>query len=270
MLIAMITTLLAVAITGVPLPTSVPSVIARRNTAVNVPLWVSAESAVNEQGDIRSEMFDPVHRGMLLKTQQVSATIRANENAASAMKSNRGENEPPPCTLFAGERPRHWSDGKQGTSFEALVAGALAIYEGKVTAVAGGFFDGQPASLLKVDIVAELRSSAEFDTDGGVFVHYPTTEFVVGKQRFCARGGFNDYRPQVGDQVMIYALHSPVDARRKVVVAESRDLFFESKGSLISPQSLRTSLSEQQVRTLDDLRRETTIRLTPNQKLRPE
>ena len=160
----------------------------------------------------------------------------------------------PPCKLFKMELPRHFADGKMGTSLEALNRDAIAIYEGTIVEIRSGFFARQPASLLVVAVDEELRSSAEYDATRGLYVYYPIADFVVGDTRFCSRALYNDYAPRPGDAVIVYAMHGPADEGRQTVYAESRDLFFQSADRFIAPRSLRFDPAVAGLRTLTDLR----------------
>ena len=221
-----------------------PQVMQSSVARATAPIWVSAEAAATEQGQLRSEAFEARYYDALQRYAARAAERRRMRETSAAPASSG-------CESYVGERPNDWPDRKSPSTIDDLVRSSNAIYEGKVSAIVPGFFDGQPSSLLRVEVANALKSSAAYDPAAGLYVPYPAANFTIGNTRFCARPMHSNHEPRVGDRVLIFALHPPADDRGRLLHIESGDLLFESAdGKLSIPNRFRNDITVRELRSL--------------------
>lgn len=95
-------------------------------------------------------------------------------------------------------------------ALEALEKNALSIITGRIVAIDQGFFEGSPASMLRVTPTEVIRTSPQFDTAGDLYVYYPAATFSVGDTQLCSMARAHRTVPVVGDELVVYAHHSAV------------------------------------------------------------
>lgn len=221
-----------------------PPVIQSSVERATAPIWVSADAATTQQGQLRSEVFETRYYEALQRYAERTAERRRMRETTAAPASNG-------CESYVGERPNDWPDGKSPSTLDELVRSSNAIYEGKVSAIVPGFFDGQPSSLLRVEVTNALKSSPAYDPAAGLYVPYAAANFTIGTTRFCARPMYSDHEPRLGDRVLIFALHPPADDRGRLLHIESGDLLFASAdGKLSIPKRFRNDLTVRELRSL--------------------
>lgn len=222
-----------------------PHTLASRNAQATAPIWVSADAATDERGRLRRDVFEARYYDALQRYAIGAAERRAVTNATEP------END---CATYVGERPIEWSDEKIAGDFRDLVRFANAIYAGTITTITPGFFDGQPASLLGVNVTESVKGAAAYKTTGGLYVPYAAANFRIGGQQFCAQPLYQNYTPQVGDRIVVYALHAPADPDGKLIHADSRDLIFESSTKTLAvARDFRKELDVREWRSLGDV-----------------
>lgn len=214
------------------------------------PIWISAEAAASEKGDLQWRLFSSSEQGSLRRFLADSERLkRAAQGSPGHQPSAKSELDCP-IVLAASDEGR--IDPKPNGSFSDLTEQALAIYSGKIESISQGFFDGLPSSLLEVRVTEAFRSS---DLLGGekVLVPYAFARFKVGQATFCG-GSDAMFQPTVGDRVLVFIYDPPLDAARTLVFPRSPELLFQdSDGRLVVPEPLKTDKDLAVADSLDDL-----------------
>jgi hypothetical protein len=218
-------------------------------------MWVSAEAA-DRDGDVRFELFDQYAADDIDRLRERIRQETAGRPAPHL--EPRGRNAPyldeDLCTatdvVFS-----HRDDPKPRDTLGNLQRHALAILAGEVVGVEQGFLAGQPTSLLTVEVGSTLRASGELAAEGPLYVAYPYAVFAVGSDVFCAIDPRFDYRPKVGDRLLLFPSQPPADQQHRLLVPEPEELIAEeSPGVLFIPEKLRGDQTLGQIGNLHDLR----------------
>jgi hypothetical protein len=203
------------------------------------PIWISADAAASEQGDLRWQFFSPSEagnlRGFLAWNEELkSKPANAQEHGASDDQATDLE-----CPIALATSDQDRIDPKPNDSLSHLAEQAIAIYSGRIESISQGFFDGIPSSLLRVRTMEAFRSSPLIDEEE-VLIPYPYARFKIGDRSFCG-GSSAIYRPAVEDRVLVFVYDPPLNAARNLVFPRSPEIFFQgSEGHLVSPDSLKT------------------------------
>ena len=213
-----------------------PARLYSQNPNLKVPMWLRADQAIGADG-LRVDFFRDADVQML-------HDLIDEAHAAAAGKVPRAATDSIEPEICFGERPAEI--GLPDASLPDLVRSSRAIYSGTIEEVTPGFFEGIPASLLKVHIEAAPRASREFNTRGNrIFVYYPSAVLRVGGDRVCTRPATQSARPKPGDRILVFALAGPADTDGLVIYPQaSRHLIFETAdGQLLLPAQLQRSLA---------------------------
>jgi len=172
--------------------------------ATGAPIWVSAEAA-DRDGDVRFELFD---RYAADDVDRLRERIRQETAGRPAPHLEPRDRSAPYldedlCTatdvVFS-----HRDDPKPRDTLGNLQRHALAILAGEVVGVEQGFLAGQPTSLLTVEVGSTLRASGELAAESPLYVAYPYAVFAIGSDVFCTIDPRFDYRPKVGDRLLLF------------------------------------------------------------------
>lgn len=226
------------------------------------PLWVSAEAAASEKGDVRWDLFSSTDQDNLRRFLASSERLRREAKSSQGQQAGGKQQTDLECPLtLVSEEER--IDLKPNNSFSNLVEQALAIYSGTIEGISPGFFSGVPSSLLRVKVTKAFRSSDLVAKDE-VLVYYPLAHFTIGSSTFC--GGFHGMlEPAVGNRVLVFVYEPPTNAAQTLVHPQSPEFFFQtSEGHLIVPRELKTDRDIAAVGKLDDLERRLRDRLVPS------
>jgi hypothetical protein len=183
---------------GMP-PPAVAPLIAHRARPSSAPLWVSARTAFDTNGQLRPELFE-------------NSSLRS-------LRENQLRNGPT-CRVALGSPVLE--DFTRKSSFDDLVAGALTIVEGSVASADAGFLNGIPGTLFSLNIKETYKSLGNVDSTGNVLHLFigdatiPTPQGVI-----CSRT-LSQVPPKVGDDVVIFASVDPIDAEHRILVVEER------------------------------------------------
>lgn len=191
----------------------VPALIDGRN---GLPVWVSAEHAVDDQGHLRENLF----RDFVL-----------SDLRAAARKSQQK------CEVAIGRSLHHF---KPTSSLNALTSYATEVVSGKIVAGAQGFYDGMPGTLFRIS-ATYLKGRPSLET----YFFYPRAKIRTAEGFICATplgvGSFPD--PQPGDRLLWFEMEPPVifGDRTIAFVDLSRELVHERReGGTRLPQALRS------------------------------
>lgn len=190
----------------------------------DVPMWVSAASAVDETGAIRRDRFRPSTHARIERAV-------AKQRAALAYKSAALEVECP-FTLTTHR-------GRQASSITDGLEHAGSIYAGRIVEIEVGFRDGVPESLLAVKVTQTFKGKL-YSASETIYVFYPQARFSVGSAVFCNRGPRADYTPQVGDSIILMPAYVPLET--EAPVATNQVVFYVSEEEMILGREARVIL----------------------------
>lgn len=238
-----------------------PETLTNRDPSAQGYLWISARAAATPDGELRWRLFGDSDRSLLRHEGQ--SLDRALRRVAGSSLSQT----PQPSALQpAAERApyldkalcsrstvlfSHRRDDKPRDTWEDLRRYARAIFSGRVIAIDQGFQGGLPMSLLEVEVDQVVRSSDDYAHTGTFYVAYPYAVFTVGNQVFCRDEPKFEYRPQVGDRVVLFPSHLPRDRHAQMLDLEPSEILAQKpSGSVFLAEVLR---SEEALQGLDDL-----------------
>ncbi len=226
---------------------STADILARRDSGDPLRLWVSAADATTDAGKIRWEGFDPAGRATLRAEVLQSADL---ENAALQPVGERAPYLSEDLCSASTVIFSHFGDERPRDTWEDLVRYARGIFAARIVAIEQGFLGGLPESLLEVQIEEVIRPSRHFATSPRFFISYPYAVFAVGDQIFCRKYPKFSYRPQVGDRLLLFPSHRPVDLHALLLVLEPSEILAETPaGQLHLPEILR---GEKELLTVHD------------------
>lgn len=133
---------------------------------------------------------------------------------------------------LAGER--------KGAGFEDLVRAARGIYSASITDLSQGFFLGNPASVLKLEIAKVWKASPGEAPAKELFAVYPFARFAIGEAVFCSGEPGSLHEPKTGQRVLLFVTSEPLDPQRTLVWVDSESLISEDgNGKLSLPRSFQ-------------------------------
>lgn len=203
-----------------------------KNPARKTPIWVPAADSTDAAGRLNAAEFEP-HQ---------NPARPAPKSASAAQTANAADS---PCAGVAV----YEDFGLPGTprSIRALSRKSNFVVA-KVVDSTPGFFEGQPATLLRL---SESESSSAAD----IFAVYPAANFQVDHQvrcRFDPR--YPKDIPAVGDQVLLFP-SSASDRDGKVFAPAPTELIFEHEGRLRYASALQSDPDIASSRSLSDVAR---------------
>jgi len=232
-----------------PAPTRTPDVIESRWAGpADPPLWVSAQAAVDPDSILSWNLLGR-ERSSLLRG-AVEAQQEQVENAGPRQAGAPDLSVRPIPAAECKDSILNSEDEGAVVSFRKLVDGAQRVLRGVVRSVEPGFFAGDPATLLTLEVEEVVRESAPSNVTR-IHLAYPTAHFAIGPYRFCH--GEKSYLPAAGDRVLFFDALGPMDPEGRFFATQRRQVFFEDRaGGLILPDVMkkdrelagRTSLDE--------------------------
>ena len=196
------------------------------------PLWVSA-AAAERGGELRWELFDIYASDHLMAEQdRIRQLSRDGEKAPPVPVGDSPYLPEELCTATSFEAHR---ESAVRESLAALRATSVGIAYGRVLDISQGFLAGRPASLLSVAV----ESQSEGWEVSVLQVAYPYAAFAIGRDVFCAMDPGYDYRPEIGDHVLVLPHRPTVDEDRQLLIPESEELIAQKAGGkLVIPDAL--------------------------------
>lgn len=224
---------LAVAIS---LPSASAAEVSRRIQHVepmfDEPIWLAAEEAVDESGQLDRNLLP-----------RLVAGIERRPTLAPHQCVYFGPLEAEPRSLEDGFRPNR--------TLTDLTAHSRAIYVGKVVEIENGFYFQRPGTLLQVRLEGTLKRSSTFDPDDHLLIHYPAAEFEAGGYRFCKEDSRYLPRPAVGDRILVFADRPPFDRDRILISPGPNTIFVQPQGKDVAvPSQVKHAVDLQDVRDL--------------------
>lgn len=224
----------------------IPDLIDRKIVNVTEPLWVSAEAATGDDGQLVWDYFSSGDREVLKPLiERIDAGTVEEKVLVARQKLAQEDGSPylpqrlcPTLDVWIDEPD--WEEARPRDSFVDLVQHARAIYKGEVTALEQGFLGAVPHTLMKVEVQDVLRSSEDFAASNHLYVAYPYAAFAIGSRVFCTDDpGYGYYRPQLGDKLLIFPNYGPLDEGEILIKPEPGEILAEkASGSMALPSTL--------------------------------
>lgn len=123
-------------------------------------------------------------------------------------------------------------------TIENLAASAEWSIRGHVTNITPGFFNGEPFSLLTVEVDRTLAITGK-SPDPVLFVLYPYAHFRAGEISFCK----DDYRfphiPVVSDELLLFAPRGAAGVEAPLLMPDRNYVIFGSRDGVTLPAELQ-------------------------------
>jgi hypothetical protein len=192
---------------------SIPGVIARLHPGP--PVWVSARSAFNTDGDFRDELFD---------------------SRVQFLKKSRGKNAGR-CNEFLGTPPLE--DFTPKNSLDALAGYSLTIVKARVVAGDVGFDNGEPGILFALNVEETYKSISHAATDRALYLFIGEAAIPTPKGYICSKSSSTLPLPAVGDDVIVFCTVIPIDDEQRILHVEaSQQLVLQHEDRLYLPRSI--------------------------------
>jgi hypothetical protein len=203
------------------------------NSARSWPVWVPANEAVNSAG-----VLDPQ------KLPNNAPWHDRTERSVSASTTGHSDvNEPCQSVTVFDES----GFGSTATSIRGLVRLAKRVAVGTVIEIVPGFYDGLPASLIRMSV-----RSPSGATEGDAFFVYPSARFTANGRVFCRIDSQYAELPTVGDRVVLFGT-ATVDPGGQLFVPKSHEIIREHAGQLFMPRQLAHDPDLQSLSTFGEI-----------------
>lgn len=192
-----------------------------RNPHRKVPAWVPAAVAFDKTGRPSDALF-MAHE---------SATVqRLGHPASRGLRSDASDSDCDIVTSFDD-----FGVSAPQASIRAVAVAARAIHLARVVEVVPGFFDGLPASVLRLKI-DDAKSPVP-----DVLVVYPAARFTTENLRFCRYDSeYASEPPRVDDTVLLFA-RATADRESTLYVPLPYELIVQRVGKSVEiPELLRS------------------------------
>jgi hypothetical protein len=207
-----------------------PSVILSRYDA-HPPVFISASAMVAADGTTAAVVPEDWRPSM----QRLAEVLSKHRGQVSAFSLSSGA----PCQggMLAEESPQQLADA---STLHSAIVNAKAIVAGTIRSVTPGFFSGSPGSLIELDNLDKIKTSALYnELRESLYLRLPYAQFVTGGIEYCRESGSGKYIPKVGDRLLVFAYGAPGDTAGTFVYATSDDVIAQPGDGVIRiPKSL--------------------------------
>jgi len=184
--------------------------------AQGVPAWVSANAALDADGNLRAQLF-----GDRISSAQANARLNGTSSDD--------------CRVFVGPAPEHY----QSTgSVDDLVRNAKVIVSGRVLEIREGFYYGVPGSLIRLE-ASVLKGGPKPET----LLFYQLARIRTSEGMICAKPLGEFTAPAANDRMLAFSMTEPLatPAGGILWVDTTRQLVHDSAGGrkVFAPAPLR-------------------------------
>jgi hypothetical protein len=204
------------------------------------PLWIAATAAITSGGVLRDDV------------------LGSNASTVDRMYRRRSGSHASDAAPAAGiaqltsdaQCSQTWSVPFGDNELGHAAPRAIAIYEGTVSEIAGGFAGQQPGTLAHIAVTRTIQASPDVDPADGLLVFHDYARFATPTHTFCV-----GFRPlAAGDRVLLFVMRPPADAKRQLVF-DTDQIVIEHEGHLTLPSATPLRSPLRQAKTLSDVRR---------------
>jgi hypothetical protein len=193
---------------------SIPSILWSRHDHTKAA-WVSLERAMLPNGQIDWSLFGDLQ---------------------SAVLKRRVENHKGTDCVPIGSLQKEQMDSRIAHDLKGLAQSSRGIFRGTVVASGIGFADGDPATLLAIQVEKTIKPSIEISTDELLYVAYPVAELSVNGVRVCKSDERLTTVPKIGDSILIFPLSGPLNEDRNLIYPFNQEVMVQKRdGALVIP-----------------------------------
>jgi len=203
------------------------------NSARSWPAWVPASEAVNSSG-----VLDPQ------KLPTNAPWHDRTERSVSASTAGHSDTDEPCQSVSVFDESGF---GSTATSIRGLVRIAKRLAVGTVVEIIPGFYDGLPASLIRMS----ARSASGANENDAFFV-YPSARFTANGRVFCRIDPQYIDMPIIGDRVVLFGT-ATVDPGGQLFIPKSHEIIREHAGQLFISQQLAHDPDLQSLSTFGEI-----------------
>lgn len=187
------------------------------------PVWMTADAAKSADGSMLWEEFSPSMRADLQQRIEMNRQLRSERTGAVATA---------PGTCQTVRRPTSGLP-LPDTSFASFLDYSQFAFEGTVRSIAEGFYHGQLATLVEVEVERVLEEPATLGPVSTVYVRFGHAEVEAGGEMLCVRNEHYPDRPSIGRHILVFAEtvaeHDPL-----IVNPHSLAVLFEREDGSVS------------------------------------
>lgn len=213
-------------LTATTIAAEVPDRIPDPAGAEDRPIWMSHSEAVDAEGMLRGDQFEPIHRGIIEDRVEDSRKARACTGAAE-------ETDAESCQSYTYVPPHPVA---LDLTFETLLDHAELALVGTVEDRKQGFYRGYANSLLEVRVEKVLKAPPDLQGIGRLYTTFPHVEMKVSGEMLCMRSDRYPQAPIPGKRIMIFTNNIP-DREPLIAAPSSEVIFFEdAEGEVSLPE----------------------------------
>jgi hypothetical protein len=198
---------------------STPDFARSRANPNGIPLWIAADKAIDETGEIRAEYFYP-HQLEDIEEMRKKNSGRADCQAAAVLP---------------------YDTHRKSGSLDELTGSALTIATGTVVESRSGFYIGTPATLLAVRLTESIKTLGLLRPTDTVYLVVGDARIETKRGRICGTSymGVTIPTPKPGDHILFFAFHEPGDEDLSIYHVDLRNqLVVERDRKVHAPRSL--------------------------------
>lgn len=189
----------------------------------STPVWVSADQAIDDRGELVRKLFEPwnveeLDRGMAIYREFITQSGLRGGYSDPCADTNHGyyDYTPPDPTL------------------DQLFTHSVIVFNGTVRGRAQGFYLGSPSTLYTVEVDKVWKGTYAIPADDVVFIALPqATIELAGGLRLCSRTKRSPVQPQPGGRILVFAAREP--PWLPIFDTMDEELFFQTDTSLSLP-----------------------------------
>jgi hypothetical protein len=189
-----------------------PDVLRYQRPDVVEPVWVSQSAALDQQGELRFNLF----------AEHLAADLRRHLDRNRDGNCHEALGHPIPLAA--------WPDHSLGE----VVANAHLIVAATVTGITRGFHHGHAGSLLTLSTIERVKETVPLSNEDTLFLFYPGTKIRTSSGIICSVASPSaPSTPDIGDRVVVFMFGQPVDEQQRVISASfaERHIVIEREGS---------------------------------------
>lgn len=218
------------------------------------PIWISSQAATAEDGSVDWSIVGESVRESYEGLKTWPSTARISE--AGDLEYDPWTSQPIPGGIYWGPTHRHYVGLPADDTLDDLITNSRYIVRGTVVHRQQGFYDGEPASLLTLQVESLVRPAdkARTPVTRTLYVAYPHAAFRIGEHGFYKGDPSYPPLPAVGDTVLLFHYTVALDAERTVFRPEADKILVQgASGELVVSPAWREHSEREVPQQLTDV-----------------
>lgn len=187
------------------------------------PIWMTADAARNPDGSLQWEHFPSSMREDLKQRIQVNQQLRSE-------RTDPLEAAPAACQTV---RLSTSGLGLPDTRFATFLEYSELAFTGRVRDVAEGFYHGQVAALIEVQVERVIEKPEALGAPSTIYVRFGQAEVEAEGEMLCVRNDHYPDRPTIGGRILVFA-DAVTDEQPPIVNPHSMAVLFEREDGSVS------------------------------------